>query len=129
MRKCILTDHGECRQTLTPPDHQYVYLLFDDFLINVITFLQGDFIGHDESGWDIQDLRVETVLSDNRLALRIWRNESGLLPLLDLSYGSVIISDTYSEFSLMLPSPLVYGSGAGSLSFASNATESANFQK
>ena len=41
VRKCILTDHGECRQTLAPPDHQYVYLLFDDFLINVITFFAG----------------------------------------------------------------------------------------
>ena len=41
VRKCILTDHGECRQTLAPPDHQYVYLLFDDFLINVITFFVG----------------------------------------------------------------------------------------
>lgn len=72
---------------------------------------------------------MESVLSDNRLALRIWRNESGLLPLVDLSYGSVIVSDTYSELSLMLPSPLVYGSGAGSLSFAGNASQNAQFQK
>ena len=28
-RKCILTDHRECRQTLAPPDH-HLYVLFDD---------------------------------------------------------------------------------------------------
>ena len=55
---------------------------------------------------------------DGRLALQIWRksNES-FLPLIDMSYGSVILSDDYSELSLMLPTGHVYGQGAGALSF------------
>ena len=72
---------------------------------------------------------MQNVLSDNRLGVKIWRNETGHLPILDLSYGSIIVSEDYSEFSLMLPTSNVYGQGAGPLSFAENGTESSNFNK
>ena len=65
---------------------------------------------------------------DYRLALRIWRNSSNtdspFLPLIDMSYGSVILSDDYSELSLMLPTDNVYGQGAGALSFDKNGANS-----
>ena len=48
--------------------------------------------------------------------------DDDFLPLIDMSYGSVILTDTYSELSLMLPSNIAYGQGAGSLSFDSNTT-------
>ena len=62
---------------------------------------------------------------DGRLALQIWRhsNES-FLPLIDMSYGSVILTDEYSELSLMLPTSHVYGQGAGALSFDKNGANS-----
>ena len=67
-----------------------------------------------------------------RLALRIRRKSgdpgAGEFPLLDLSYGSVIVSDSYSEVSLVLPTPIAYGQGVGALSFA-NASLNTNFNK
>ena len=41
-----------------------------------------------------------------------------------MSYGSVILSDDYSELSLMLPTGHVYGQGAGALSFDKNGANS-----
>ena len=65
----------------------------------------------------------------HRLALRIRRSgDPGGFPLLDLSYGSVIVSDSYSEVSLVLPTPIAYGQGVGALSFA-NASLNTNFNK
>ena len=59
---------------------------------------------------------------DHRLALRISRDSpEHFKPLIDMSYGSVILSDGYSELSLMLPSDKVYGQGAGALSFNNNS--------
>ena len=70
---------------------------------------------------DFFDLKVFIIwgVQDNRLALRIWRDsaDTDFLPLIDMSYGSVILSEGYSELSLMLPSENVYGQGAGALSF------------
>lgn len=89
-------------------------------------------MGDDHLAWSndtIEDgiIRVETKRADNRLALRIWRGDHDFLPLIDASYGSVILSDTYSELSLMLPSDKVYGQGVGTLSFAPEGD--ANFSK
>ena len=68
-------------------------------------------------------------LKKYRLALRIRRSgDPGGSPLLDLSYGSVIVSDSYSEVSLVLPTPIAYGQGVGALSFA-NASLNTNFNK
>ena len=73
------------------------------------------------------EINVTVSRADNRLALRMKRGTGGF-PLLDLSYGSVIVSDSYSELSLVLPTPIVYGQGAGALSFA-NASLNTNFNK
>lgn len=70
---------------------------------------------------------MEPARPDQRLALRIKRNTSDD-PLLDLSYGSVIVSDSYSELSLVLPTSVAFGQGVGALSF-SQPSEGANFNK
>ena len=49
-------------------------------------------------------------------------------PLIDMSYGSVILSETYSELSLMLPTDRIYGQGGADLSFRSPG-KPANYSK
>ena len=71
---------------------------------------------------------MESFRSDDRLAVRIKRDVNATLPLIDMSYGSVILSDTYSELSLLLPTDRVYGQGGGALSFRS-AQDPANYTK
>ena len=56
---------------------------------------------------DDNEIDVENARPDDRLALRIRRKSArATFPLLDMSYGSVIVSDTYSELSLVLPTSI-----------------------
>lgn len=51
---------------------------------------------------------------DQRLRFQVSKDDKFLL---DLSYGPIILGETYSELSLLLPFPLVYGLGSHPFSF------------
>lgn len=81
------------------------------------------------SNTDLDGLKLELQRDDGRLAIRIWRTENQTShPLIDISYGSVQITKYYSELSLLLPTSVVYGQGAGPLSF-SGTSSSVNFTR
>ena len=111
--------------------------LYDNEIFDGYNFINQGNIGNDS------DIKVENVTAeitsknspdDLRLMLKLsqdihnpYNTEKRML--LDLSYGSVILTQNYSEISLLLPTYAIYGLGGHDLSFNYTGFSGSNFTK
>ena len=94
--------------------------------VTVLFYDSANDPGMDEGSPEITDLNIilrnTSYTDDERVRLRVTRPEAPETELLDSSYGSLVLGESLSEISFVLPKTAIYGLGGHAASFGGNKT-------